>query len=155
MGASGMTTGSIWNFDASISRRSQMPAETASGGVLARLAGVAGGIVRSIKRSLTVAALACALAVGCLSTRSHAQFGMMSGAQSMPEAVTRRGFDAYTRILGLDADQKEAAKALFEGHQTAYRALQKDITDKMAALGEKARDSGDFSVYKKDMPAMM
>jgi hypothetical protein len=111
---------------------------------------------KRLTRGLGAGVLALTLVVGAgATTRAHAQFGMMNGAQAMPEAITRRGFDAYTRILGLDADQKEAAKALYEGHQAAFRALQKDIQDKMAALGEKARDSGDFSVYQKDMPAMM
>jgi Spy/CpxP family protein refolding chaperone len=86
---------------------------------------------------------------------ASAQFGPMSGSQMMPEAVTKRGLDAYVRILGLDKDQAEAAKALYDGHQTAYRNLQKESMDKMQALTEKARESGDFAMIQKQMPAMM
>lgn len=109
-----------------------------------------------VRRSLVTSLLAGVLAVGIGATEARAQFGMMGGGgQGMPDPVTKRGLDAYMRLLGLTDDQKEAAKALFEGHQTAYRAIQKEMQEKMAALGEKAREDGDFSVYQKEMPAIM
>lgn len=86
---------------------------------------------------------------------AFAQFGMMNNAQMAQDTITRRGLEKYGTLLGLDKDQRDAAKALFEGHQSSSTALQKEMGEKMKELGEKAGESGDFSVYQKEMPAMM
>lgn len=87
---------------------------------------------------------------------AHAQFGMMGGgAEMMQDTVTRRGVDAYARLLEMDKDQKEAALALYEGHQGASRTMQKELQDKMAAMQEKMRDGEGFAAMQKEMPAMM
>ncbi len=88
-------------------------------------------------------------------TPARAQFGMMGGGQGAQiDPITKRSFDAFVKLLGFDADQKETAKALYDGHTEANRALQKEMMEKMAALGEKAREDGDFSVFQKEMPAI-
>ncbi|MBL9001187.1 MAG: hypothetical protein JNK25_08625 [Phycisphaerae bacterium] len=86
---------------------------------------------------------------------SQAQFGMgMGGMDSMmQDTITKRGLDAYAKLLGLDKEQKETAMTLLEGNQTATRAAMKEFQSKMEALAEKARDEG-FGVYQKDMPAI-
>lgn len=108
--------------------------------------------VRSLLGSLLVA-VAALVAV----PPAQAQFGMTMGgmgAGMQQDAITRRGFDAYARLLGLDNDQKEVALMLLEGNQTATRAAGKEYQAKMEALGEKARESGDFTVFQKEMPAL-
>lgn len=101
------------------------------------------------------AALMIVAALALTVTPARAQFGMMGGGQGqMMDPITRRSFDAFVKLLGFDADQKETAKALYDGHTEANRALQKEMMEKMAALGERAREDGDFSVFQKEMPAI-
>jgi hypothetical protein len=90
-----------------------------------------------------------------LTTPTHAQFGMMNNAQMVQDVVTRRGLAAYGRLLNFDEVQTEAAKALLETTQAATTALQKELAEKMKQLGEKAREDGDFSLFQKEMPAMV
>lgn len=109
-----------------------------------------GALGRTIRIVLAVVA-----AVAILATPARAQFGMMGGGQGAAmDPITKRSFDAFVKLLGLDADQKETAKALYDGHTEANRALQKDMMEKMSALGQKAREDGDFSVFQKEMPAI-
>jgi hypothetical protein len=99
--------------------------------------------------------LAVVAAVTLLATPARAQFGMMGGGQGAAmDPITKRSFDAFVKLLGLDADQKETAKALYDGHTEANRALQKEMMEKMSALGQKAREDGDFSVFQKEMPSI-
>jgi hypothetical protein len=112
-------------------------------------------IISSVRRFLHASLAAVLLCV--LAPSAPAQFGMgMGGMGSMAQqdTITRRGLDAYARLLGLDPDQKETALSLLEGNQSATRAAMKEYQAKMEALGEKARDSGDFSVYQKEMPTI-
>lgn len=101
------------------------------------------------------ALLAIVAALALTVTPARAQFGMMGGGQGQTmDPITKRSFDAFVTLLGFDADQKETAKALYDGHTEANRALQKEMMEKMAALGERAREDGDFSVFQKEMPAI-
>jgi Spy/CpxP family protein refolding chaperone len=100
-------------------------------------------------------ALMLVVALGVFVTPARAQFGMMGGGQGQTmDPITKRSFDAFVKLLGFDADQQDTAKALYDGHTEANRALQKEMMEKMAALGERAREDGDFSVFQKDMPAI-
>jgi len=110
------------------------------------------GLASLGKRVLWVLAVAALFVVV---QPARAQFGMMNNAQMMQDTITRRGLDRYCKLLGLDKDQKDAAKALFEGQQTETATLQKETAEKMKELGEKARENSDFSVYQTEMPAMM
>ncbi len=101
------------------------------------------------------AALMIVAALVVFVTPARAQFGMMGGGQGQTmDPITKRSFDAFVKLLGFDADQQDTAKALYDGHTEANRALQKEMMEKMAALGERAREDGDFSVFQKDMPAI-
>jgi hypothetical protein len=101
------------------------------------------------------AALMIVAALVVFVTPARAQFGMMGGGQGQTmDPITKRSFDAFVKLLGFDADQRDTAKALYDGHTEANRALQKEMMEKMAALGERAREDGDFSVFQKDMPAI-
>ena len=74
---------------------------------------------------------------------SQAQFGMgMGGMDSMmQDTITKRGLDAYAKLLGLDKEQKETAMTLLEGNQTATRAAMKEFQSKMEALAERVSGS--------------
>lgn len=89
-----------------------------------------------------------------LPAKALAQFGMMGNSQAMQQTISRRGLDNYCRLLSFDSDQKEAAIALLEGHQSALNTMQKEMQDSMAGLAEKMQDGG-FEEYQKEMPKVM
>jgi len=87
------------------------------------------------------------------SSRANAQFGMNMGmGAAQQDAITKRGVEAYVKILGLDKDQREVAMTLLEGNQTEYHAAQKKMEEGMKAIQDKVADTQDFSLYQKEMP---
>lgn len=93
-----------------------------------------------------------AAVLGVAATGAHAQMGMMMQGAGGDISITRKGFEAYVRILGLDADQKEVAKDLMDGNRAANKSLMEDMQAKMRQLSEKARESGDWQIMQKEMP---
>lgn len=105
-------------------------------------------------RAFLLAAFLFACVQVILPSKALAQFGMMGNNQAMQQTVSRRGLDSYCRLLAFDADQKEAAIALMEGHQSALSTMQKEMEGSMASLAEKMQDGG-FAEYQKEMPKVM
>src|SRR5436190_14293230 len=105
----------------------------------------------------TLALLIAAALFAVLTPRAHAQFGMgagmgMGGAQQ--DVITKRGVEAYAKILGLDKDQHEVAMTLLEGNTTEYKAAQKKFEDGMKDIQNKVSDTQDFTLYQKEMPKL-
>jgi hypothetical protein len=97
------------------------------------------------------ALLLCA-AMLLLPSRAQAQFGMGAGMGGFQQnAITKRGVEAYVKILGLDKDQREVALTLLEGNQTEYHAAQKKMEEAIKAVQEKVADTQDFSLFQKEM----
>lgn len=92
------------------------------------------------------------VAVAMPTVTARGQMGMMMQGQGGDTSITRKGFEAYVRILGMDADQKEVAKDLMEGNRAANKALMEEMQANMKRIGEKARESGDWSVFQTEMP---
>jgi hypothetical protein len=112
-------------------------------------------MLTSLKRSFRKLALfTAALLIVLLPARANAQFGMGAGMSGMQEAITKRGVEAYARILGLDKDQHDVAMTLLEGNQTEYKAAQKKLEEGMQDIQNKVRDTSDFSLYQKEMPKL-
>lgn len=110
------------------------------------------GLVRKI-RSIIAAGLVSAGIMFTTVPEARAQFGMMGGmGEGMQVAITKRGLNAYAKILDLDKEQLEAARILLEGNQAAVKALRKEMESKMAAMQEKAQDTGDWTVWQKEWP---
>jgi hypothetical protein len=98
--------------------------------------------------------LMAALLVALIPARAHAQFGMM-GADMLPaEIITKRGVEAYAKILALDKDQRDAAMTLLEGSQGEYNAARQKMADGMKAIQDKIRETQDFSLYRTEMPKL-
>ncbi len=91
-----------------------------------------------------------ALVLGLAAPSVHAQFGMGGGmgGGDFQLPITRRGVDAYAKILGLDEDQKAAALTLFEGYRADHKAVRDDVKKAMEELQAKFRDTMDMSVFK-------
>src|SRR4051812_45298912 len=86
---------------------------------------------------------------------AHAQFGMNMGmGAGQQDAITKRGVEAYAKILGLDKDQHEVAMTLLEGNQTEYQAARKKMEDAMKVIQDKVADTQDFSLFQKEMPKL-
>ncbi len=67
--------------------------------------------------------------------------GMMGGAMGdLPATITRRELNSYADLLRLNADQKEAAKTLFEGYQAAIRTQTDAMDENRRSIGEKFRE---------------
>lgn len=93
-----------------------------------------------------------AVAVLCAPTPARAQVSF--GAEMMPDLFTKRSFDGMTRILGFDADQKEAAKTLFDVTKDAQKAQTKDFQAKMQKIQSEAMEDGDWSAMRTELPAI-
>lgn len=98
--------------------------------------------------------LTAVLLTSLITVRAHAQFGMMSADMLPSEIITKRGVEAYAKILGLDKDQREAATALLEGSQSEYHAARQKMADGMKAIQDKIRETQDYSLYRTDVPKL-
>lgn len=86
---------------------------------------------------------------------ARAQIGGLFGPSgSFEGGITRKGVNAYTKILSLDETQKDAAFDLMKGNRAALKELQKEMEAKSNALQEKMREAGDFQLMAKEMPAI-
>jgi hypothetical protein len=86
---------------------------------------------------------------------ARAQIGGLFGPSgSFEGGITRKGVNAYAKILSLDETQKEAALDLMKGNRAALKELQKEMEAKSNALQEKMREAGDFQLMAKEMPAI-
>jgi len=96
--------------------------------------------------------------VGGATTQAQAQGGMarMMSAQfsNSGMAISKRSLQEYAVLLGMNDDQKDTATTLLEGYREAHKAATEELQAKMESLQEKARDTGDWSVFQKDMPEM-
>ena len=98
-----------------------------------------------------------ALLLGVLAVPSaRAQMGMGGGmnGSDFQVPISRRGVDSYSKILGLDEDQKAAVLALHEGYRAGHKATRDEIKKAMEEVQAKFRDTMDMSVFK-DMNAQM
>lgn len=111
---------------------------------------------RPAAKRLLAAPLAFLLALVCLLTftaPARAQVGGLFGPTgSFEGGITRKGVNAYTKILSLDETQKEAALDLMKGNRAALKELQKEMEAKSNSLQEKMRESGDMQAMMKEMP---
>lgn len=103
-----------------------------------------------------VCGVACVATLGVAATGAHAQMGMMMQGAGGDTSITRKGFEAYVRILGLDADQKEVAKDLMDGNRAANKSLMEDMQAKSRQVMEKAREGGGWekvqTAMREEMP---
>lgn len=113
---------------------------------------------RSAAKRIFAAPSALLLALACLlafASPARAQIGGLFGNSGGFEGgITRKGVNAYTKLLSLDETQKEAALDLMKGNRAALKELQKEMEAKSNALQEKAREAGDMQAMMKDMPAI-
>lgn len=62
-------------------------------------------------------------------------------------AIERRNMDKYAGVLTLTEDQREVAESLLEGYEQQTRELRESMRTKMEEIRDKARDTGDMSVW--------
>jgi hypothetical protein len=80
--------------------------------------------------------------------------GMFGGDRSFDPPVQSEQLDRYSKILGLDPDQKTAAQALLEAQIGQFNPAAKAARDKMEAARESFRESRDPSVWR-DLGSVM
>jgi len=96
-----------------------------------------------------VAVLAVAVSVVLTAAPAQAQMGM--GMEGMSPTITRRSIDTYTKILGLDKEQKEAALNLYEGYKKDFEGAREKVRADMAAAQEKMADTADMRGMQREM----
>lgn len=72
-----------------------------------------------------------------------------------PDLVTKRGVLGYSKVLGLDEEQKQTALVLLDGTKTEYRKEMKVFQDKMKEMQASAMEDQDFSAFQKEMPDLV
>lgn len=65
--------------------------------------------------------------------------GGMFGRNMFEASVTSRSLENYSKMLGLDADQETAAKALLEGYQQSFAEMADKARDTMSRMREEMR----------------
>jgi len=69
--------------------------------------------------------------------------------------ISKRSVEDYATLLELSDDQRETVRTLHEGYREAMKVYQAEMDAKMEEIQEKANDSGDMSVFQKDLPELM
>jgi len=110
--------------------------------------------VRGWGHALRAGVVCVASAVSLLGFSSNAQAQVSFGAEMMPDLFTKRSLDGIVKILGFDADQKEAAKTLFDITKDAQRTQTKDFQAKMQKIQGEAMEDGDWSAMRTELPAI-
>jgi len=104
-----------------------------------------------------VQALAASAAIALSATTAVAQgpgggrgFGGGGGfgGDALQPTVNSREIERLTKIVGLDKDQQEAVKTLFESYQEQFRARSQDLRTRMERTREEFRDSRDPTVWQ-------
>lgn len=112
--------------------------------------------MRQSKLSGVMRVVAAAVVVLAATVSARAQWGMgMGGGDFTPDLVTKRGVIGYSKVLGLDEEQKATALTLLEGTKTEYRKEMKAFQDKMKAMQNAAMEDQDWAGYQKEMPDLM
>lgn len=70
-------------------------------------------------------------------------FGGGMGQDMFTPAVDSRELERYKTILGLDRDQSDIVRSLFEGYNEEFRAAAAEMRQKLEAARREARESGD------------
>jgi hypothetical protein len=102
---------------------------------------------------LSASLLAAGVAVLAPTQTATAQMGMMGGGGT--DQVTRRGVNAYAKILGFDETQKETALTLLEASQAESKVLGEEMQAKNAELMQRVSDGEGFGVFQKEMPDLV
>lgn len=114
---------------------------------------------RWLGRSLGGATLAMAIAVGTLVTTpevAQAQgMRMMTGGMDLSATrMTTRSLEDYSRLLGLDETQKEAATALLDGYIAAHKTATEELEAKFEEMQQKAMESRDWQKMSNEASKM-
>jgi hypothetical protein len=109
-------------------------------------------VLEQLRKSLRLVLPALLAGVMLCASPARAQFGMNMGLGMEGDSITKRGVEAYAKILGLSKDQHDIAMTLLEGNQTELHAAQAKAQEGIKAIREKLADTQDFSLWQKEMP---
>jgi hypothetical protein len=110
------------------------------------------GVERSVRALvLSAAMLSAGAAITAPASTASAQM-MMGGGM---DQVSKRGVNAYAKILGLDDAQKEAAMTLLEASQAQSKALADEMQAKNAEMMQRMSDGEGFGVFQKELPDLV
>jgi len=106
--------------------------------------------------------LAAAMTIGALASAARGQmmFSDSMGGGRSGQPVTAEEVERYARILGLDADQDEALRMVFEAVEMEYTEAEQAAETRRRALIDSVREAQaqgkpfDHTVFRDKMPAI-
>jgi len=111
--------------------------------------------------SLTLATLLAILGLGATAPHASAQVarniqfemsdGPFGGGTTRP-AMNERQFERYARVLGLDETQRIVAGEMLAEYRKKFDEAANEVRERRRELMEKARATGDFGVFREEMP---
>lgn len=117
-------------------------------------------LARLLTRSSLVllgAALLIPAAVPFTASAQNVRFATTSigGGADFTPAISRSHFNRYAKVLGLEGDLKLIASSVLDSYLDEFRAEAGVVRKKMDDLREEAAATQDFSVFGREMPAIM
>lgn len=114
----------------------------------------------NVKAFLRLAVVSSVFGMASVASGQNIQFfsdggGPGGGPGGQEPPVNSKQISRYADLLGMDADQKEAATALLEGMQSEWDAGARKFRDEMASIREEFQDSKDPSIWAERMPQIM
>lgn len=107
-------------------------------------------------RRVMVLGLVAAAVVSSAGAQNFQFFGGDGpGGMNAEPPVNSKQLARYADLLGLDADQREAASALLDGMQAEWDASSKKTRDEMDAIREEFQDARDPSIFMQRVPDLM
>jgi hypothetical protein len=98
------------------------------------------------------------LAIGGVATRADAQVAIsMSrsiGGPTNTGMVSRRSVDRYTKALGFDDAQREAANLIHDGYASAFSERRRVMQEAMQAVSRAAEDTDDHTLFMQRVPGI-
>ncbi|MFZ4573173.1 MAG: hypothetical protein ACOYN0_02170, partial [Phycisphaerales bacterium] len=69
--------------------------------------------------------------------------------------ISKKSFEHYCELMGLSDQQRESAKAMFEGYQSACGAANTEHRAEIEKLNKQAQEEEDHSIFMEKMPEIM
>jgi len=86
---------------------------------------------------------------------SFTSIGDGPGGGGFKPPVTTRDLERYSAVLGLNEEQKAAAKAMIESVVSEFNGVAKETREKMAEVEAEFQETRDPSVFRDKMPGAM
>lgn len=102
--------------------------------------------------------LSLVLVLLAFASSTRAQFFLLSRGNELGPTtvhVSKRNLDAYSKLLALDPDQRDAAKVFADAYREAATALGNDTKERIDALERKSMEDNNRKLMMKEVPKII